>query len=341
MFHSHLIRRTLQIGACGAAIVLCTVPGNSAEPAKATKGDKAACKTAYKNAQASEQASRLRDAKEQYLACSKVACGAFLRPECTTKYTQLTSDIPSVIPVVTDENGNAVAEVQLKVDGETVTSRLDGRAIEVDPGMHEFVFTSSAGVIATQKMMVVAGQRNSPIAVSTAKGGRRLAASVTIPQTTSRQVEPKATPEKPSSEATAPRALVSEKAPPTEESAMDAPPETAKSGGPGPWPWIIGGAGLAAVGTSVMLSVWGQKDNNSLSNCTPNCSTDSVQHIKNLYTAADIALGVGVVALGVSTYLFATSGSSSKEKPPAKSASYKVDVQPTAGGAFATVSGAF
>jgi hypothetical protein len=341
MFHSHLIRRTFQIGACGAAILLCAVPGQS-EPEKAPKGDKAACKVAYKAAQEREQSSHLREAKELYLACSKVICGAFMRPECTTKYTQLQSDVPSVIPVVTDEAGAVKPDVQVKMDGELLTSRLDGRALPVDPGMHEFTFATDAGVIATEKIMIVAGQRNSPIAISLGKRGRTLAASVTLPAPAvgnRSSLEPRATTAKPSTDKAAPPKMESDKAPPVEEEPEVAGPQP-RRGGPGVVPYIVGGAGLAAVGAGALFTLWGKKDNDALGQCSPDCLPSSVQHVRTMYTIADISIGVGAAALGVSAFLLATSGSSSKERAPAKTA-YSVDVQPTKNGAFATVSGAF
>jgi hypothetical protein len=332
------IRRTFQLGACGAAIFLCAVPGQS-EPEKAPKGDKAACKVAYKSAQEREKSSHLREAQDLYLQCSKVICGAFMRPECTTKYTQLQSDVPSVIPVVTDETGAAKADVQVKVDGELLTSKLDGRALPVDPGMHEFVFSTDSGVIATEKIMIVAGQRNSPISVSLAKHSQRtLAASVTLPTPVNRSgLEPRATESKPSTEKTA-TSKMAESAQQMDETPSAAEPQRK---GPGALPYIIGGAGIAGLGAGALLTFWGNRDNNKLGQCTPSCQPASLSHIKTMYTAADISIGVGAAAVAVSAYLFATSGSSTKEKPaPAKTA-YSVDVQPTKNGAFATVSGAF
>jgi hypothetical protein len=337
MFHSHLIRRSFQVGACGAAILLCAVPGKT-EPEK-PKSDKAACKVAYKTAQEREQSSRLREAQELYLACSKVACGAFMRPECTTKYTQLQSDVPSVIPVVTDETGAAKVDVQVKMDGELLTSKLDGRALPVDPGMHEFQFSTDAGVIATEKVMIMVGQRNSPVAVSLAKHGQRtLAASVTLPAPANRSsLEPHATPSKLSTDKAAPPKMVSESSPVEESPDMAAPEPRRKSAGA--LPYIIGGAGVLGLGAGALLTVWGKKDNDALGQCSPNCLSSSVSRVKTLYTVADISIGVGAAALGVAAYIFATTGYT-KEKAPTKAA-YSVDMQPTKNGAFATVSGAF
>jgi hypothetical protein len=215
--------------------------------------------------------------------------------------------------------------VQVTMDGELLTTRLDGQALFVDSGVHEFSFsTTDKGVFATQKIMVVQGQHNRTISVSMqSPRNKRVAASA-----------PSAEGSEPAA-AEAPRSLMSEQAS-SEESAPEAPQADSK-GGPGALPYVVGGAGVAAIGLGALMIVWGNKDNDQLTQCQPNCSQDSVDHIKSLYTTADISIGVGVAALGVATYLFVTG--STKEKAPARG--YAFDVQPTPSGAFATVSGAF
>src|SRR6185369_13320820 len=114
--HSQLFTRTLQIGACGTALLLCTTPG-SGEPASAknkdtTKG-KAACTAAFKSAVQLEQTNKLHQAKNMLLTCAKATCDALLRQRCTSHYTQLESDIPSVVPLVTDDAGSPRVDVQV------------------------------------------------------------------------------------------------------------------------------------------------------------------------------------------------------------------------------------
>src|SRR5256885_1377897 len=160
-----------------------------------------------------------------------------MRQECIRRFAQLGNDIPSVIPVVTDAAGSPRVDVQVTMDGELLTSRLDGRSLPVDPGVHEFTFSADGG------------------------------------------------------------------------------------------------------GTGAAFILWGRKDNSELATCSPVCQTSNLDHIRTMYLVGDIALGAGIAALGVSTVLFATGGSS-KEKAPAQTA-YSFDVQPTRSGAFATVSGKF
>jgi ribosome biogenesis GTPase len=72
-------------------------------------------------------------------------------------------------------------------------------------------------------------------------------------------------------------------------------------GSPSTLTYVVAGAGVAAIGTSLLFAVWGSNDNERLNRCAPNCSADSVEHVKNLYIASDVTMGVGVVALGVAT----------------------------------------
>jgi len=330
MFERHLISRTLQIGLCGATILLCATPGNG-EPAKASKADKRACSAAFKSGKERQDAGRLREARELLTSCKKATCGKAVRQECTVRLNQLKSDIPSIVPVVTDESGAARVDVQVTMDGELLTTRLDGQALVVDPGVHEFSFsTTDKGVFATQKVMIVQGQHNRTISASMQSARKRTVAAATTPSEAKSSAEPTAD--------EAPRRLMSEQA-----SAREGAPEAeslqieSKGGGPGPLPYVIGGAGAAAIGLGALMIVWGNKDNDQLNNCQPNCSQASVDHIKSLYTTADISIGVGVAALGVATYMFVTG--STKEKPPSRG--YAFDVQPTPSGAFASASGAF
>jgi hypothetical protein len=324
MFSRHLISRTFQIGACGAAIFLCTT--QSSADAK----DKRACKVAYKQAVAREQAGRLREAKELLSSCSRAACGG-VQKKCNARAAQLNGDIPSIVPVVTDDGGVSRTDVQVRMDGELLATRLDGSALFVDPGMHEFSFsTTEKGTFATQRIAIVQGQRNRTIAVALHTDKRTLAASTT-------PSEPKTALE-PGADQSGPTKTASEKSSVGYEATPEATePERTSSGGPGAVPYVIGGAGLAAVGAGALMTLWGKKDNDKLGTCSPNCSQGSVDHVRNLYTAANVSIGLGIAAIGVSAYLFATSGPS-KEKP--KSA-YLVDVQPAPSGAFASVSGSF
>jgi hypothetical protein len=80
--------------------------------------------------------------------------------------------------------------------------------------------------------------------------------------------------------------------------------------------------GLAALGAGAALTYWGRRDNDLLARCAPYCSPASIDHIRQLYLASDIAIGTGVAAIGIAGVIF-------------------LDVRPAPSGAIASVAGTF
>lgn len=82
-----------------------------------------------------------------------------------------------------------------------------------------------------------------------------------------------------------------------------APPSSSRSIG---WPTIAFGAlGGAALLTFGGLALYGESRYSDLDECRPRCSPGRIRGVQDTYLAADIALGVGVLSLGVAvaTYL--------------------------------------
>jgi hypothetical protein len=331
MFQRKFVRRLGPVGACGAAVLLCAAPA----PGK-DKDSRVACNSAYKEfktAQADEQSGRLREARELYLSCSKATCAGLVQ-KCGAKYTALTAALPTVVPIVVDEAGEPRADVQVKVDGEVVTSRLEGRGLAVDPGVHEFSFSTDAGVFATQKIMIIEGDHNRPIQVAMHAMAKR--AEKPKSASASKPAAEEKSEAKPAAAEPTPEAASSDKPTPSEA----APAEGTSKGGPHPalLPIVIGGAGLVALAGGGLLTYWGRKDNDALSQCSPNCLPSSLDHIRALYLAADISFGLGVGAVGVATWLYLRSGAIEN---PNLGVARKFDVHPIRSGAFASYQGAF
>jgi hypothetical protein len=116
---------------------------------------------AYEQAQDSEQRGHLRQARdslEECMADAEPTCPILAR-KCWTTHNELELAIPSVVPIVTDDAGTALVEVRVSMDGEVLASRLDGRALPVDPGMHEFSFATGGHVFAAQRVLIAEGQQ--------------------------------------------------------------------------------------------------------------------------------------------------------------------------------------
>jgi hypothetical protein len=70
---------------------------------------------------------------------------------------------------------------------------------------------------------------------------------------------------------------------------------------------IVGGVGVLALGSFAIFGLGGKSDVSDLEkNCKPHCAQSDVDAAKQKLLIADISLGVGIVALGVATYLVIT-----------------------------------
>jgi hypothetical protein len=287
---------------------------------------KRGCTVAHKDAMALERAGRLREAKDALLTCAKPACSSFLRQECTNRYLRLDSDIPSVVPVVMDGTGEPLVDVMVKMDGENLTSRLDGHAFEVDPGLHEFSFLSSGRDAVTQKIMIMQGQRNRAISVA-----------LRTPEEIEREKARAMLASEPLKESmpTAAQRIVLAEPPSGGESNVLAANYAPTSRSPSAWTYVFAGTGVVAFGSGALFTYWGRKDNQKLGDCSPMCMANSVDHIKKLYVAADVAYGVGVAAIGASVVALIVSRG---EPAPSE---YGVGVVPTKAGAVTSFSGRF
>src|SRR3954468_7652424 len=108
MLQRHLTPQTWHIGLFGLALLLAARPGAGEGEKPKAKGNRV-CASAWTNGQQLEQAGRLRQAKEVLLGCSKASCGA-TRARCSARLAHIDADIPSVVPLVTDEAGEPRTE---------------------------------------------------------------------------------------------------------------------------------------------------------------------------------------------------------------------------------------
>ena len=313
-----------------------------------------ACVTNYKTGLDQERSGHLLEARELFIRCSKSACGSPLREECTTRFTQLSVDIPSIVPVVTNAVGKPVTDVEVQVDGQQLTSSLDGHSFILNPGAHDVSFSKDGHIFATQSLMIVQGQRNRLVAASLSpppeeaprgKKAKRVDAQAAPPIASAADGE---SPEKVTS--SPPAALDLTPASTDKE-------ETGKAGGadltvhaePASKPRIpilsvvSAGVGVAALGAGALFTYWGRKDNTLLDVCSPGCKQSSADHIHNLYLAADISIGVGLTALAGSYWAFAHSRSSheASEEEIAVRTTPTLLVAPTPSGAMGALSGSF
>jgi hypothetical protein len=390
MFDRFSIGRTVRVGAWLIAIVVLCAPARSE-----ARRENPACVAAYKKGQALWKSGRLFEAKETLQKCTKLICSAGLRRECGFRVEQLENDTPTVVLEVIDDRGKPVTNVNVMMDGRPLVSRLDGRAVPVDPGSHEFVFETAGVVFAKEKAIILQGQRNRAISVGLQwqrksapardpAQAQALAAAPPPPPPSARSAPPPPPPPAAPGQsplevsgggpswgdpADPPPGLPSMSAPlakaPAQERqtaalsraglsrAAEPDPDPVRlrdepvadgrrAGGPGPSTasYATGSLALAGLAGYGLLTYWGRRDNQQLSECRPNCSQESIDHIKKLYLAANVSAGVGAAALA--TWVYVTFIASPEgEQAAARTPRYAIGVQPLGAGGVAAVSGSF
>jgi hypothetical protein len=319
--HLHRTRASIVCVCVCGVLVIASIAG--ARRASAAEDDRA-CSAAYARAQERERGAHLLEARELLQTCAKASCGKVLYEACTAMFTQIEADIPSIVPVVTDGAGAPRVDVQVSIDGEPLAARIDGRAFRVDPGMHEFAFSMRDAVFATRKVLVVQGKHNRAISVAADASGRPVADKNAVVASAASEAthEPAAAP--PEGTKLAAGNVVAEQQPRRGSLALT---YTLAS---------VGAVGIAGFG---LMTEWGRRDNALLAQCSPFCPQASVTHVRRMYVAADVSLGVGIAAVVGAFWAYASSRSADEEHPGAQA--LQLDVRPTSSGAVAGVSGSF
>jgi hypothetical protein len=206
------------------------------------------------------------DAKKQLLACARDVCPKVVRRDCDRWLTDVEERVPSVVPSAHDASGADVVDVSVEVDGKVVATKLDGRAIPLDPGAHRFRFVGPDGAATEQQVLVREREK-----------GRILQVELSRPSS--------APPAPPAPE-------------PTPTEAVQAPASTPAAA------YVLGGIGVLALGSFVYFAISGAGDASHLrSTCAPTCSDASVTDVRRKLLVADVSLGAGVVSLAVAAVL--------------------------------------
>jgi hypothetical protein len=109
-------------------------PPRSEEPQ-----EKAECLSAHEEAQEARIARHFGEARTKLRACAREQCPGLVRADCVNWLGDLAKIFPSVI-VDADVDGQQVPSTRVYLDGALLVDHLDGKAVELDPGVHQFRF---------------------------------------------------------------------------------------------------------------------------------------------------------------------------------------------------------
>lgn len=220
------------------------------------------CAQAYEMSQRLRQDGKLKQAREQALICAQPACPAVLVGDCTRWLLELERALPSVVVEVRDAGGRVLSEVSVSVDGQPLTSSLDGRALTLDPGQRLFKITLADGRTVARTVVVAEGE---------------------------------------------PRQRIGFSLPPRPEEPLERS-DFRKKDQLSPFAYAAGALGVLGVSGFAYFGLSGKGDERALEGrCAPRCTDADLDPLRQRYLAADVSLGVGIVALSLFGYLWLTS----------------------------------
>ena len=261
---------------------------------------------------ASEAGQQLRDdrklvlASDKFSQCARDECPALIRKACIKWLADAAAALPTVVPAARDAAGHDLSAVKVSIDGTPVASQLDGRPFPLDPGPHVLRFEAAGGPPVEENVIVREGERNRLIQVVVQPGTPSLVVSTVRPS--------------PPQSVAAP-----------EPGARTVIPVTA---------WVFAGVGVVGIASFAYFGATGQSQRSSLeSSCAAagTCNPSDVSAMKAKLIAADVSLGIGVVAAGAAVY-FAIARRTREELPRTASS---VDFGALRGGGIVRWQGSF
>ena len=257
-----------------AATPSAAAPAADAAPppaAEAPKSPAETCSAAYERTQTEKLAGHYVAASAAALECSQLQCNSAIVQECVRFYSALEQETPTLVFSARKAEGGELTDVRVEMDGKLVSEQITGRPFATDPGPHNFVFVHKKRGLLRLSETARVGDKARVLEVTFA--------------------DPNAKPGAPKDGAV---------------------PE--KKGGVPVATWVLGGIGVVGLGAFTYFRLSGVSDYNRMNGengCSPNCSPDEVDPVRNKFTYSYISLGVGAAALvGAGAFFLANRSSS-------------------------------
>jgi hypothetical protein len=141
-----------------AFLVVLTSMTGAGDLARAEDTD--ACINASEKAVALRKADKLIEQRASLSTCAASSCPDAIRTSCQQRIVQANQAIPSIVFFARDGSGRDLVAVKLTIDGSAYADRLDGSAIVLNPGEHEFRFEMTGLEPVAKRLVMHQGEQN-------------------------------------------------------------------------------------------------------------------------------------------------------------------------------------
>jgi hypothetical protein len=142
------------------AAALLVAATSAAPPAHAADPTISDCLTAAEASLKLRADHKLRLTRTQLLVCASPACPGEIRQECMKRIDEVNAAAPTLVLAVKNTAGHELVAVKVTVDGQVMATHLDGSALAIDPGAHEFTFEASGLPPLTQTIILHEGEKD-------------------------------------------------------------------------------------------------------------------------------------------------------------------------------------
>jgi len=128
------------------------------------------CSDAFDQSQARRDEGKLLEARRLLRVCGGPTCSPTQQRLCSEWATDVEARVPSFVLAAKGPSGTDLVDVSVLMDGALVATTLGGRAIDVDPGQHAFVFTLADGTKAETTAVAAERTKGKIVSVSLGQG---------------------------------------------------------------------------------------------------------------------------------------------------------------------------
>jgi hypothetical protein len=232
-----------------------------------------------------------------------------VQSDCLEWLPDVEREVPTVVIVARGPDGADTGNVRVSMDDELLTEHLDGTALDVDPGYHQFRFEHEGRPPIERRLLIRQTQKNRAVEVSFEV------------------------------------ATVAPASPPTEPNVPLPPivdsPEPEPASPLRLYAFVAGGVGAVGLAGFTVLGLVGRSEKEHLDEtCKGHCAQSDVDAVRTKYIVANVALAVGIAGLATGTVLYVLSDSPN-EQPTAARSFPAIGVAPVSRGAVVSVDGRF
>ena len=131
------------------------VPREAAAQAPPSKQE---CIDANATGQVLRKEAKLLAARAAYTLCAQASCPAVVARDCDALLRDVEAAMPSIVVLARDASGVDVVDLRVSLDGKVLGDRLDGKAVQLDPGPHHLTAERSGSAPMAQEIIVAEGE---------------------------------------------------------------------------------------------------------------------------------------------------------------------------------------